>query len=143
MRDEAARGYVQSENAKALEYINKNTGKWERLGSFIGEPDNVVGLVGTVKSFFKDSATKTAKATGDAMGLGANAGVQLSEGKTGEKFDYTTLLTSGMTGTGAAGVGKSLNFNVRLNVGGAYFSSRVTGENSQVVWLPMLTLQAL
>lgn len=133
MRDDPARAYVQSENAKALEYINKNTGKWDRLGSFIAEPENVVGLVGTVKSFFKDSATKTAKATGAAMSLGANAGVQVYEGKTGEKFDYTTLLTAGVTG--AAGVGKSLNANVRLNVGGAYLSSQITGEDTQAAMM--------
>ncbi|MEA9393605.1 hypothetical protein SJI19_24320, partial [Acerihabitans sp. TG2] len=133
MRDEAARGYVQAENAKALEHINKNTDKWDRLGSFIGEPDNVVGFAGTVKSFFKDSATKIAKTTGAAMSLGANAGVQVYEGKTGEKFDYTSLFTAGMTGV--AGVGKTLNSNVRLNVGGAYFSSQVNGEDSQAAMM--------
>ncbi|WP_413739800.1 hemagglutinin repeat-containing protein [Sodalis sp. RH14] len=133
IRDDEIRGVVQTENAKALEYIHKNTDNWDRLGSFVAEPENVLGLAGTAKSFVASSATTTAKATGAAMSLGANAGVQVLEGKTGEKFDYTSFFTSGVSGT--AGVGKSLNSNVRLNVGGAYFSSHVTGENSEAAMM--------
>ncbi|WP_213994206.1 DUF6862 domain-containing protein, partial [Sodalis sp. dw_96] len=133
IRDEEIRGVVQTENAKALEYIHKNTDGWNRLGSFVAEPENVLGVAGTAKSTFTKSATLTAKAIGAAMSLGANGGVQVLEGKTGDKFDYASFFTSGVSGT--AGVGKSLNSNVRLNVGGAYFSSHVTGENSQAAMM--------
>lgn len=133
IRDEKIRGVVQTENAKALEYIHKNTNSWNRLGSFVAEPENVLGLAGTVKSAFTKSATVTAKAIGAAISLGANAGMQIYEGKTGEKFDYASFFTSGVSGT--AGVGKSLNSIVRLNVGGAYLSSKVTGENSQAAMM--------
>ena len=129
IRDEEIRGVVQTENAQALEYINKNTDNWDRLGSFVAEPENVLGLAGTAKSAFAKSATITAKATGAAMSLGANAGMQIYDGKTGDKFEYASLLTAGVSG--AAGVGKSLNSNVRLNVGGAYMSSQVNGEDSK------------
>ncbi|XBS69609.1 hemagglutinin repeat-containing protein [Acerihabitans sp. KWT182] len=133
IRDEEIRGVVQTENAKALEHIHKSTDKWDRLGSFVAEPENVLGLAGTAKSAFTKSSTITAKATGAAMSLGASAGVQVLEGKTGDKFDYMSFFTSGLSGI--AGVGKSLNSNVRLNVGGAYLSSQVTGENSQAAMM--------
>lgn len=84
-------------------------------------------------SLFTSSATIGSKLIGAGMGYAANGGVQLMNGNTGDKFDYLNFITAGITGAG--GVGKSLNSNLSINVGNAYFTSQVEGQNSQTAMI--------
>ncbi|MDX5628478.1 hypothetical protein, partial [Brenneria sp. L3-3Z] len=121
--------YVASNNNYDLNYINSHTTNGDRALAFIGEPENFWGLVAGGGSLFTSSATTGAKLTSLGLSLGANGGVQALNGNIGDKFDYVSFFTSGFTGIG--GAGKSLHSNLQLNVGGAYFSSQVTGQNSE------------
>ncbi len=118
--------YVNSQDA---EYGNKHTDNWDRAGAFIAEPENVIGLVAGGHSLFNSNASAGAKVIGTGLSMGANAGVQVYNGNTGDKFDYTSLFLAGFTGW--TGTGRSLHSNVQLNAGSAYFGSQVTGQNSE------------
>ncbi len=123
------KNYVTGNNSYDLNYLNTHTSKGDKGLAFIGEPENVWGLVAGAGSLFTSSATIGNKVIGAGLSYGANGGVQLLNGNTGDKFDYLSFATSGFTGAG--GVGKSLNSNLMLNVGNAYFTSQVSGQDSK------------
>ena len=127
--NEDVRNAVLYENQKDLEYGMGKSDNWDRLGAFVAEPEHVFGLLAGGRSLFSSNISTGAKLTGSALSMGANGGVQLYNGNTGEKFDYLTFFTSGVTGWG--GTGKSLQTNMGLNVGGAYFTSQILGQDSE------------
>lgn len=131
--NEDVRAYILNQNGYDLNYIIKNTSQGDRALAFIGEPENTWGLVAGAGSVFTSSATIGNKLIGAGIGYAANGGVQLMTGNTGNKFDYVSFATSGVTGAG--GVGKSLNSNLMLNVGNAYFTSQVTGQDSRAAMM--------
>jgi filamentous hemagglutinin len=131
--NEEVRNFVLYVNGEDMNYINANTNNWDKFGAFIGEPENLFGLMAGGKSLFGTSATAAAKMTGAGLSMGANAGVQIYNGNTGDKFDYLSFFTAGATGAG--GTGRTLNPNLQLNVGGAYFISQVTGQNSEAAMI--------
>lgn len=133
MDNDDVKKYVLDNNSYDLNYLNTNTPKGDKGLAFIGEPENFWGVVAGGRSLFTSSTTVGNKVIGAGMGYAANGGVQLLNGNTGDKFDYLSFITSGVTG--AAGVGKSLNSNLMINVGNAYFTSQVAGQDSQAAMI--------
>jgi filamentous hemagglutinin len=125
--------YVLDNNSYDLNYLNGNTNMGNKGLAFIGEPENFWGIVAGGGSLFTSSATFGNKLIGAGLSYGANGGVQLLNGNTGDKFDYLSFVTSGITG--AAGVGKSLNSNLMINVGNAYFTSQLSGQDSKAAMM--------
>ncbi|WMY74494.1 hemagglutinin repeat-containing protein [Buttiauxella selenatireducens] len=133
MDNDDVKKYVLENNSYDLNYLNSNTGMGDKGLAFIAEPENVWGLAAGGASLFTSSATVGSKLIGAALSYGANAGVQIANGNTGDKFDYLSFFSSGITG--AAGTGKSLNSNLVINVGNAYFTSQLTGQDSQAAMM--------
>ncbi|HBC0990268.1 TPA: hypothetical protein IGZ61_005077 [Escherichia coli] len=127
--NEDVRNAVLYENQKDLEYGMGKSDNWDRLGAFVAEPENTFGLLAGGKTLFSSNISTGAKLTGSGLSMGANGGVQLYNGNTGDKFDYLNFFTSGVTGWG--GSGKSLQTNMGLNVGNAYLTSQVSGQASE------------
>ncbi|WP_269812096.1 VENN motif pre-toxin domain-containing protein [Rahnella victoriana] len=125
--------YVLDNNSYDLNYLNGNTNMGNKGLAFIGEPENFWGIVVGGGSLFTSSATFGNKFIGAGLSYGANGGVQILNGNTGDKFDYLSFVTSGITG--AAGVGKSLNSNLMINVGNAYFTSQLSGQDSKAAMM--------
>ncbi|WP_146024221.1 VENN motif pre-toxin domain-containing protein, partial [Providencia stuartii] len=127
--NEDVRNAVLYENQKDLEYGMSKSDNWDRLGAFVAESENVFGLLAGGKSLLSSNISTGAKLTGSGLSMGANGGVQLYNGNTGDKFDYLSFFSSGVTGWG--GTGKSLQTNMGLNVGNAYLTSQVSGQDSE------------
>ncbi|MBS6210710.1 MAG: VENN motif pre-toxin domain-containing protein, partial [Proteus hauseri] len=75
------------------------------------------------------AASAEAKLIGTGLSMSANAGVQIYNGNTGDKFDYLSFVLAGFTGW--TGTGRNLHSNVQLNAGSAYLGSKIAGENSE------------
>nr|WP_282563733.1 hemagglutinin repeat-containing protein [Providencia stuartii] len=131
--NEDVRNAVLYENQKDLEYGMSKSDNWDRLGAFVAEPENVFGLLAGGKSLLSSNISTGAKLTGSGLSMGANGGVQLYNGNTGDKFDYLSFFSSGVTGWG--GTGKSLQTNMGLNVGSAYLTSQVLGNDSEAAMI--------
>ena len=127
--NEEVRNAVLYINNQDVEFANKNSDNWDRFGSFIGEPENVFGLYLGGRALFNSAASAEAKLIGTGLSMGANAGVQVYNGNTGDKFDYLSFGLAGFTGW--TGTGRNLHSNVQLNAGSAYLGSEIAGRNSE------------
>ncbi|MBG3079115.1 VENN motif pre-toxin domain-containing protein [Proteus mirabilis] len=127
--NEDVRNAVLYINNQDIEFANKHSDNWDRFASFVGEPENVFGLYLGGRALFNSAASAEAKLIGTGLSMSANAGVQIYNGNTGDKFDYLSFGLAGFTGW--TGTGRNLHSNVQLNAGSAYLGSKIAGENSE------------